>query len=168
LQEIGLLRPELNLILDHELWLRMAAHYPIVHEDEVWAVERTHESAKTIALSATFVDEAFRLVEKLESDPAFAATIRGNRKFIYAGLNIFAGRRLIDAGQPRRAVKHFWRAFRLSPVSTSRVWFKVLQALGGSIGLGRLFIAYRNVRRMAQHSGQHLAITDKDVRWKQA
>jgi glycosyltransferase involved in cell wall biosynthesis len=166
LQEIGLLKPELNLILDHELWLRMAAHYPIVHESEVWAVERTHESAKTIALSATFVDEAFRLVEKLEADAAFAATIRGNRKAIYAGLNIFAGRRLIDAGQPRRAVKHFWRAFRLSPGGTLRFWFKIIQALGGSIGLGGVFLAYRNLRRMAQHSGQHLVITATDVRWK--
>lgn len=166
LEEIGYLKPELNLILDHELWLRMAAHYPIVHESEVWAVERTHESAKTIALSATFVDEAFRLVEKLEADSAFAATIRGNRKNIYAGLNIFAGRRLIDAGQPRRAVKHFWRAFRLSPGGTLRFWFKIIQALGGSIGLGGVFLAYRNLRRMAQHSGQHLVITATDVRWK--
>lgn len=166
LEEIGYLKPELNLILDHELWLRMAAHYFIVHESEVWAVERTHESAKTIALSAKFVDEAFRLVENLENDPAFAATIRGNRITIYAGLNIFAGRRLIDAGEPRRAVKHFWRAFRLSPGGTLRYWFKIIQALGGSVGLGGLFVAYRNLRRMAQHSGQHLVITGKDVRWK--
>lgn len=166
LENVGLLRPELNLILDHELWLRLAAHYPIVHESEVWAVERTHESAKTIALAATFVDEAFNLVQKLEDDPAFAATIRANRKKIYGGLHIFAGRRLIDAGQPAQAVRHFWRAFRLAPGMTLQVWFKVVQALGGAIGLGGLFTTFRNLRRMAQHSGQHLVITEKDVRWK--
>lgn len=166
LEMIGYLKPELNLILDHELWLRMAAHYPIVHESEVWAVERTHESAKTIALSATFVDEAFGLVKSLENDPAFAATIRANRQAIYAGLHIFAGRRLIDAGQPRQAVRHFWQAFRLSPGSTAHFWFKVVQALGGAVGLGGVFTAYRNLRRMAQHSGQRLVITQKDIRWK--
>lgn len=166
LESIGYLRPELNLILDHELWLRMAAHYPIIHESEVWAVERTHESAKTIAQAATFVDEAFHLVEKLEDDPAFAATIRANRKTVYGGLHIFAGRRLIDAGHPRRALRHFWQAFRLSPGMTVGVWYKVVQVLGGSIGLGVLFTTFRNVRRMAQHSGQHLVITEKDVRWK--
>ncbi|TLN23509.1 glycosyltransferase [bacterium] len=166
LEKVGFLRPELNLILDHELWLRIAAHYPIVHESEVWAVERTHESAKTIALSASFVDEAFRLVKSLEEDPAFAATIRANRKEVYAGLHIFAGRRLIDAGQPQPALTHFWQAFRIQPGMALRVWYKVLQALGGALGLGGLFIAYRNVRRMAQHSGQHLVITATDVRWK--
>ncbi len=166
LEKVGFLRPELNLILDHELWLRMAAHSPIVHESEVWAVERTHESAKTIALAATFVDEAFNLVKKLEDDPAFAATIRANRRKVYGGLHIFAGRRLIDAGQPRRAVRHFWQAYRLAPGMTLHVWYKLVQALGGAIGLGGLFTAFRNVRRMAQHSGQHLVITPKDVRWK--
>lgn len=166
LEKIGYLRPELNLILDHDLWLRMAAHYPIVHESEVWAVERTYESAKTIALSATFVDEAFRLVKSLEDDPAFAATIRANRKAVYAGLHIFAGRRLIDAGQARRAVGHFWQAIRLSPGKTARFWFKVVQALGGAVGLGGVFTAYRNLRRMAQHSGQRLVIGQSDIRWK--
>jgi glycosyltransferase involved in cell wall biosynthesis len=78
LVQIGYLRPELNLILDHELWLRMAAHYPILRAPAVWAVERTHESAKTIAMAARFVDEAFNLVKNLETDPAFASVIQQN------------------------------------------------------------------------------------------
>lgn len=42
LEQAGYLRPESHLILDHELWVRIAAVYPILHVEQYWAVERTH------------------------------------------------------------------------------------------------------------------------------
>ena len=167
LVQIGYLRPELNLILDHELWLRMAAHYPILHAPAVWAVERTHESAKTIAMAARFVDEAFNLVKNLETDLAFASVIQQNRARIHAGLHIFAGRRLIDAGEPVRALGHFRQAMKLHPKSVARVWYKVVQALGGSMGLSRLFLAYRKGRRLTQHRNKRLTVTDQGLSWSE-
>ena len=41
----------------------MARQFPIRHVPSTWAVERTHEQAKTIASAASFVDEAMQLVE---------------------------------------------------------------------------------------------------------
>ena len=96
LEMLGYLRESFDLILDHELWIRIAAKYPILHVAEFWAVERTHDVAKTIARSADFVEEAFGLIERLEQGEPFTSSIRANRNQIIAGLHVFAARRLID------------------------------------------------------------------------
>ena len=62
LEEVGYLNDEFDLILDHELWLRIAAYTRIQHVDEFWAIERTHPEAKTVERAEEFVREAERLV----------------------------------------------------------------------------------------------------------
>jgi glycosyltransferase involved in cell wall biosynthesis len=161
----GQLRPEYHLILDHDLWIRVAAIAPLVHMDEFWAVERTHESAKTIAYDKAFVDEAFRLVPALETVPAYRAVFESQRDEIFAGLHIFAARRLIDAGEPGAALHHFRRAWAHSPVHVLRVWYKVVQAAGGALGLSKVFLSYRQTRRGFQHGGRQLLVTENGLRW---
>jgi glycosyltransferase involved in cell wall biosynthesis len=112
LHQAGFLPTDYHLILDHTLWVRMAALAPILHVSEVWAVERTHLDAKTIAQSAQFVDEAFRFIQSTEQDPAFRPVFDSQHKAIYSGLHIFAARRLIDSGQPRLAMQHLGQAAR--------------------------------------------------------
>jgi glycosyltransferase involved in cell wall biosynthesis len=168
LQAAGYLPAEYNLILDHTLWVQIAAGFPILHVDQFWAVERTHADAKTITQSARFVAEAFRFVHSLESDPAFTFSFARQRKQVYAGLHIFAARRLIDAGQPRRALSHFRQAARFSLTSVLAVWYKLLQALGGSLGLGRLFLGYRKWRRCLQHRSQRLVVSPSGVAWAES
>jgi hypothetical protein len=143
----------------------MAAAAPIVHVDEFWAVERTHESAKTIAQARAFVDEAFRLVPALEDDPTYRVVFESGRNEIFAGLHIFAARRLIDAGEPRLALVQFRRAWAYSPARVLGMWYKVLQAAGGTLGLGRVFLSYRQARRGLQHRGRQLLVTNSGVRW---
>ena len=147
LAHTGYLPTDYHLILDHTLWVRIAAQASILHVGEFWSVERTHSDAKTIAKSAQFVDEAFRYIQSLEQDPAFQPAFTHYRKDIYAGLHIFAARRLIDSGEPRQALVHFQQAIRFSLPKVLSVWYKLLQALGGAIGMGRLFINYRQTRR---------------------
>ena len=161
----GPLRPEYHLILDHDLWIRMAAVAPIVHVDEFWAVERTHESAKTIAQARAFVDEAFRLIPTLAEDPACKTAFEARGNEILAGLHIFAARRLIDAGEPGSALAHFRRAWAYSPGRVLGMWYKVVQAAGGALGLGRVFLSYRGARRGLQHGGRQLLVTENGVRW---
>jgi len=156
LEQVGFLRPELNLILDHELWIRIAAAYPILHVSGVWAVERTHQDAKTIAQAAAFVDEAFRLVDSLRRTPPYDRVLEQQGRQITAGLHVFAGRRLIDAGQPAQALGHFRQALACSPGRALRYWFKIVQAAGGAVGLGGLFMAYRRLRRGYQHRRQRI------------
>lgn len=167
LQDAGFLRPESHLILDHELWVRIAAEYPIQHVDSYWAVERTHEAAKTIAQSASFVDEAFKFLDALRTESKFSAIIENNDQKIQAGLHIFSARRLIDAGQPREALCHFRKAWQINPHAVIAVWYKWVQAFGGALGLGRVFLWYRRVRRGFQHERQKLKVTQDGIHWEQ-
>jgi glycosyltransferase involved in cell wall biosynthesis len=161
----GYLRPEYHLILDHELWIRMASLAPLFHVNEFWAVERTHPSAKTIAHAREFVKEAFHLVPSLETELAFEDRFKTDSSGIHAGLHIFAGKRLIDADDPREALSHFWQAWKLSPKRVLRVWFKALQALGGIFGLSSLFLTYRRLRRKIQHGTKRLVVGDTGIDW---
>jgi hypothetical protein len=161
----GYLPLESNLTLDQELWIRIAARYPLVHVEGTWAVERSHENAKTLSLAARYGPDAFQLVDSLRRDPLFAPTIARSFPEIYAGLHVFSARRLIDAGQPRQALRHFWQGFRLSARVVSRVWYKVVQALGGAVGLGGLFLAYRDLRRRLRHPSNRLLVDETGVHW---
>ncbi len=165
LEEAGYLIPDFHGILDHSLWIRIAARYPILHVPEYWAVERSHETAKTIAQATMFVDEAFRFVPSLEQDPLFHQAFEEHGAEIYAGLHVFAGRRYIDAGRFGQALRFFWRAWQFHPPSVRRYWFKVIQALGGAVGLGKTFLWYRTLRRHLQHRHRRLTITEQGIEW---
>lgn len=165
LEQAGFLKLDFHLILDHYLWILIAACCPILHVAEFWAVERTHQDAKTIAQASAFVGEAFRLVPALEKEALFRETFADRRNEIYAGLHVFAGKRLIDAGRPDQALSHFRQALSLSPVTVARSWYKVVQAVGGGLGLRGAFLAYRNARRTMQHGSKKLLVDGNGVRW---
>lgn len=165
LKEVGYLIPEYHGILDHSLWVRISARRPILHIPEFWAVERTHESAKTIALATMFVDEAFRFIPSLEDRPEYRDIFRKTKAEIYAGLNVFAGRRYIDAGRYREALNYFGRAIRLHFPTAIKYWYKIIQALGGVIGLDKVFLGYRIRRRRIQHHSQQMRVSEKGIEW---
>jgi glycosyltransferase involved in cell wall biosynthesis len=165
LHKAGYLRPESHLILDHELWVRIAAAYPIRHVDAFWAVERTHENAKTIAQAANFVKEAFGFVDSLREEPAFDHVFEQHDKKITAGLHVFSARRLIDSGFPKKALHHFRQAWQINRRAVLRVWYKWVQALGGALGLTKLFLWYRQTRRKLQHKAQRLVVDESGIHW---
>jgi glycosyltransferase involved in cell wall biosynthesis len=165
LEEAGFLNPEFHMVLDHSLWIRLAARRPIVHVGETWAVERTHASAKTTAQAALFVEEAYRLSRALRGEPAYQAVYRARARQIEAGLAMFAGKRYIDGGRPAQALRYFGKAFRLSPGLVGRFWYKVAQAAGGALGLGKVFLGYRRLRRKMQHGARRLAVDEQGLRW---
>jgi glycosyltransferase involved in cell wall biosynthesis len=163
LEQAGFLPTAYNLILDHTLWVQIAARFPILHVREYWAVERTHLDAKTIAQAARFVDEAFQFVQSCEQNTLFQPLFTQQRPEIFAGLHVFAGKRLIDAGQSPQALDHFREAAALAPKVVLRVWYKVVQAVGNTLGLEKLFLAYRTTRRRFQHHGQGLRLDEQGV-----
>lgn len=166
LEQAGFLDSGYNLILDHALWIRIAAEYPIRHIPQFWAVERTHQEAKTVALAAEFVEEAYRLISTLEHKPPYQEMISAHKAEIFAGLHIFAARRLIDDSQSRKALHHFYEAWELSPMACLAVWYKVLQAAGGAAGLNRLFLVYRHIRRKLLHHDKKLSVSEHGIAWE--
>jgi glycosyltransferase involved in cell wall biosynthesis len=167
LEQAGFLSNQLNLILDHYLWIQIASRSPILHISDFWAVERTHADAKTIAQAAAFVEEAFGLIRSLQALPPFDHVLSTQEAEIMAGVHVFAAKRLIDAVKPRQALSHFRQAYRLSPKVVGKAWYKVVQALGGSLGLARLFLLYRSSRRKIQHRTQRLEVSVEGVHWVQ-
>lgn len=158
LEEVGFLNDSYHLILDHELWVRLAARYPILHVSRYWALERTHAEAKTIAMSAAFATEAQRLIAWAENAEGFRQLILDHRRRIYAGLNVFSARRLIDAGQYGKALAHLLKAVFLHPWTVVRYWYKVVQAFLSFIGLANLFEWYRRTRRRLKFRGQKVEV----------
>ena len=160
LEEIGYLKDQYDLILDHELWVRIAAAFPIQHVPSFWALERTHPAAKTIAMAGRFVEEAERLVLEAEQSPTTSGVVRQNQRRVYAGLNVFAARRLIDAGEYRTALARITRAAFLHPHTVIRYWYKWVQAAFSSIGLAPLFMWYRKTRRKVRYGEQKVHLRD--------
>jgi glycosyltransferase involved in cell wall biosynthesis len=154
LEQAGPLNPDYQLILDHELWVRIAARFPIRHVPGFWAVERTHPEAKTIARAAGFVDEAERMLAAAGDDPLLAPVLARHARRIRSGLDVFAARRLIDAGDDRLALRRLARAALRHPPTVARYWYKVVQAAGGALGAASVFDRYRRTRRRLAHRRQ--------------
>lgn len=165
LQHIGFLNPQYHMILDHSLWVRIASQYPILHVSEYWAVERVHQEAKTTAQAARFVEEAFQFIPSLEGDESYEPEFAHHRNHIYGGLHVFAGKRMIDAGDYHQAVNHFRQAWRLAPRLVLNARRKVIQAIGFSLGFGNFFLTYRKTRRRFQYRGKQLSIDDHGIHW---
>lgn len=157
LDEVGLLSDQYHLILDHELWVRIASRYSLIHVPRFWALERTHPSAKTIAQAGGFVQEATRLVAWAGASADLGELVARERHRINAGLNVFAARRLIDAGEYHAAVAHIWRASFQHPATVVRYWYKAVQAILSALGLSAAFEWYRRTRRRLQHKGQRIS-----------
>ncbi|MEA3325857.1 MAG: glycosyltransferase family 2 protein [Chloroflexota bacterium] len=166
LEQANYLQPESHLILDHELWVRIASAYPIQHIDACWAVERTHEDAKTIAQAARFVDEAFNFVAGLRLEAPFADVFQQHDQKIKAGLHIFSAKRLIDAGMPKKALQHLKQAWHIKPNTVLSIWYKWVQAVGSALGLGGLFMWYRKTRRKLQYKKRRLVVDQLGIHWE--
>ena len=98
--------------------------------------------------------EAERLLRQAEEDAILGPLLERDRRRIRSGLDVFAARRLIDAGEHRQAVRRLARASRADLPTVIRYWYKVAQAIGGALGLSALFDRYRRARRRLVHRRQ--------------
>jgi glycosyltransferase involved in cell wall biosynthesis len=158
LEEVGLLNSDYNLILDHELWVRIANKYLIKHVPGYWALERTHEQAKTIALAEQFVAEAEHMIEAARASDDLGTVVRENSARIYAGLGVFTARRLIDAKKHRDAFSRITQATFKHPATVARYWYKWVQAALSTLGLDPLFMWYRRTRRRLLYAGRRIEL----------
>ena len=161
LEAVGYLGEDYHLILDHELWIRIASRNPIVHVPSFWAIERSHAEAKTIALAAGWVEEAERFLNRAGKTEDLGPLIQENRVRIEASFNTFAARRLIDAGSYGEATRRLFRALLRYPPVVFRYWYKVVQAGFSALGLAEWFFAYRRTRRRLKYRAARVIVGER-------
>ena len=161
LEEAGYLGEDYHLVLDHELWIRIASRHPIAHVSSFWAVERTHADAKTVAQAAGWVTEAERFLARAEASEDLGPIIKSHRRRVLGSLDTFAARRLIDARRYREAVGRMTKAFYRYPPVVFRYWYKAVQAVFSALELEEVFLSYRRTRRRLQHGGQRVFVGER-------
>jgi glycosyltransferase involved in cell wall biosynthesis len=136
LENAGRLDTSLHLLLDHQLWIKIALQGPILHIDETWAAGRYHAAAKNRTRASEFGREAFRILDWAGNDPALAVILGRVSRRARASAHRVDARYLLDAGQPSASLHAWMRAFILhAPTALARLNLPT-SALLEMIGLG--------------------------------
>ena len=114
-EAVGGLDPSFHFMLDHQLWIKLAAHGELVHVDQTLAAARYHAQAKNRAQAAGFGGEALRILKWAEGDPSLAHALRRVRKRATAGAQRVNARYLLDAGQSWASLRAWGRALMIHP-----------------------------------------------------
>jgi glycosyltransferase involved in cell wall biosynthesis len=153
LEDVNYLDPAYQLLMDNLLWMCMAQKAPIVYAPETWAAARYHDQAKNRTRGAAYGREARLLFADLKSRPEFIDPIRSDEKRILAGVERFDAFYLTDAGQPRAALRSYWRSFRLHPSTALADWKHILLAVFILLGLQKLRNLYDRLRTRRLKAG---------------
>jgi glycosyltransferase involved in cell wall biosynthesis len=154
LGQAGWLDLSYDLLLDHQLWLRLACRAPMIHLPETLAAARYHAAAKNLARTAEFGQEAFRIVAWMSSDPNFADGFKRNENRIRGGAHRLDAFYLLDGGNYLGAFKAYARAFRFWPPVVLHELHRVIFAILGLFGLGRLRGLYVAARSKIRPNGR--------------
>jgi glycosyltransferase involved in cell wall biosynthesis len=146
LEQAGFLDESYHMLLDHHLWLRMARLAPMVYIPKTLAAARYHAEAKNLARTAEFGQEAFRILAWMQSDPRFVDEFRRNEKRIRGGAQRFNAFYLLEGHNYVGALASYAKAFRYSPPVVLREAHRVIFAILGLLGLGRLRKVYMVLR----------------------
>ena len=150
---VGYLNPAYHLLMDNLLWMCMAEKAPIIYVPQTWAAARYHEQAKNRTRGAAYGQEARLLIADLKSRSEFSDLIRSDEKHIQAGVERFDAFYLTEAGQPRAALRSYWRSFWLHPLTALGDWKHILLALIILLGLQKIRIFYDRLRSRRLRSG---------------
>ncbi len=147
LEKAGLLEPRYHLLLDHQLWLRIASLSKIYYVPETLAAARYHPEAKNLSRTADFGSEAFQIVEWMKSDPAFQSLYNKNQNQILGGAHRLNAFYLLDGGFYVQSLKAYWQAFRFNPSVVLKEWYRIIYALLAMAGLKNLRKFYIQIRQ---------------------
>jgi glycosyltransferase involved in cell wall biosynthesis len=104
LEKTGRLEPSFHFMLDHHLWIRLAA-------------ARYHPQAKNRARAAEFGREAFRVLDWAKKQPGLAKSVSRVKRRALASAHRYDARYLLDGGQPMSALKAWLRALFIHPAT---------------------------------------------------
>lgn len=138
LEKTGHLDTSYHYLMDHHLWLRMAANAPIKYVQDEWAAARFHQQAKNVSQAKQFGEEAYRILDWAETQPQMAEALAADPKRILGGAHRFNARYLLDGGAPREALKTYVKVFQTFPKYALQHWHRILFCLVSLLGFGGL------------------------------
>lgn len=150
LQRSGYLDPTYHYLLDHHLWLRIAALGPMHYSPEIWAVGRYHPNAKNIASAEQFGKDAYRIKEWLITDASYIKQSLPIQNSIRAGAHRINARYLLDADQPGKAFIGYLKGLFADPFIVLPEFHRMVYCLLAMIGLKPLKFIYLSMRRFLQ------------------
>jgi glycosyltransferase involved in cell wall biosynthesis len=127
-----------HFLLDHHLWIRIAAQGRILHIPQTWAAARYHAEAKNRAQAAAFGHEAFRILDWAKSQPNLASVLSPISHRALASAHRVDARYLLDGGQPAASLAAWTRAFFIHPPTALARLNLFGSALLNLVGLGKL------------------------------
>lgn len=146
LEKTGFLDPSYHLLLDHQLWIRLALAGGMKYVPELWASAHYHEDCKNLAQAAGFGSDARRIVDWMRGSPQYADLFRQNEKRILAGAERLNAFYMLDAREYPAAFRSYWKAFWLHPATVTPEWYRMVYAFFAPLGLDglrRRFLANR-------------------------
>lgn len=138
LERAGYLDLTYHFLLDHQLWLRMGLQADMLYLPELLAGAHYHEGCKNLSQAAEFGKEAYRIVEWMKTEPAFADRIPRLIVDIKAGAERINAFYLLDAKEYSRSFESYWRGFLLSPHTILPEWYRMIFAFFAPLGLEKL------------------------------
>jgi glycosyltransferase involved in cell wall biosynthesis len=146
LKNAGGLDSSYHYLLDHHLWIKLAAKGPIKYSGKLWAAARFHAEAKNVALASEFGKEAYRLVAWMENNPETNQLFLSEHKKILAGAHRMNARYLLDGGQYSESLNAYWQGMKLNIFTILPEWHRVLYALFAPFGVKKLKDVYLKIR----------------------
>ena len=137
-EKVGGLDLSYHFMLDHHLWIRIAAQGRILHIPQTWAAARYHPAAKNRAQAAAFGREAFRILDWAKTQPGLAHLLSPISHRALASAHRVNARYLLDGGQPAASLAAWTRAFFLHPLTALARINLFSSALLNLTGLGKL------------------------------
>ena len=138
LEKAGFLNETLHFMLDHQLWLRIAALAPIQHIPSMLAAARHHPSAKNVSQAEQFSRETYDVLAWMENQPEMVDIINMNRRRILAGAYRLSARYLLDGELYTEALTTYGRALITQPGYALQHWHRILYALLCLVGVSGL------------------------------
>jgi len=149
-EKAGGLDPSFHFLLDHHLWIRIAAQGRILHIPQTWAAARYHAKAKNRAQAAAFGKEAFRILDWAKTDPDLAPLLSpiSHRARARAAAHRVDARYLLDGGQPAASLAAWTRALFIHPPTALARLNLLGSALLNLLGLECVHAIILKIRRI--------------------
>lgn len=137
-EKAGGLDTSYHFLLDHHLWIRIAAQGRILHIPQSWAAARYHAEAKNRAHAADFGREAFRILDWAKTDANLAPVLSPILQRATASAHRVNARYLLDGGQSTASLAAWTKAFFIHPPTALARLNLFGSALLNLLGLGKL------------------------------